>query len=333
MSCTRKPELKDKIDIPPTKVRKLDEIDGGSEGVCDESISFGDFKLSRVINENSQRKSVCVEGTFAGKEGIAVVLLEKRPFNEQSINGILSSHSSLKQEFINDVYASYTCLPSVQFNGIKTTIIHPATEKHIKKYERQVLHIVEETPSYYQEITLPHIKSDQFGIQWVFNILDHKSETDRIVFEDPDPETGFILLPDLKWDTKQIEDLYLVAIVRKSGILSLRDLTSEHLPLLKNIKEKGTNVIKDKYKIPETQLRIYLHYQPSFYHLHVHFTNLQYDAPGIYAEKSHLLGEVVSNIELMSDYYQKATIPFAIKESDSLFQKYEEKNLLKRTAE
>lgn len=75
--------------------------------------------------------------------------------------------------------------------------------------------------------------------QWVTNILEHKSETDRVVFEDPSPEIGFILLPDLKWDGKQIEDLYLVAIVHQRGIRSLRDLNSCHLPLLKNIKGKG----------------------------------------------------------------------------------------------
>lgn len=79
-----------------------------------------------------------------------------------------------------------------------------------------------------------------FLFQWVLNILDHKSESERIVFEDPDPEIGFILLPDLKWNAKQIENLYLIAIVRKIGILSLRDLTDEHLPLLKNIKNNGT---------------------------------------------------------------------------------------------
>lgn len=76
--------------------------------------------------------------------------------------------------------------------------------------------------------------------QWVTNILEHKSETDRVVFEDSSPEIGFILLPDLKWDGKQIEDLYLVAIVHQRGIKSLRDLNTCHLALLKNIKGKGT---------------------------------------------------------------------------------------------
>ena len=73
----------------------------------------------------------------------------------------------------------------------------------------------------------------------MYNILEKKQEADRIVFEDPDPETGFILLPDMKWDRKAVTELYLVGIVHKSGIRSIRDLTVEHLPLLKNILNKG----------------------------------------------------------------------------------------------
>lgn len=73
----------------------------------------------------------------------------------------------------------------------------------------------------------------------MYNILEKKQEADRIVFEDADPKTGFILLPDMKWDRKAATELYLVAIVHKHGIKSLRDLTAAHLPLLKNILDKG----------------------------------------------------------------------------------------------
>lgn len=77
-------------------------------------------------------------------------------------------------------------------------------------------------------------------LQWVYNILEKKTESERIVFEDPDPDTGFILLPDMKWDAKLTQDLYLICIVHRHGIKSLRDLNASHLPLLKNILEKGS---------------------------------------------------------------------------------------------
>jgi m7GpppX diphosphatase len=74
----------------------------------------------------------------------------------------------------------------------------------------------------------------------VYNILEHKKEADRIVYEDLDPDCGFILLPDLKWDCRSTSNLYLTGIVCKRDIKSIRDLTSEHLPLLKNIFDKGS---------------------------------------------------------------------------------------------
>ncbi|XP_015517190.1 m7GpppX diphosphatase [Neodiprion pinetum] len=287
------------------------------------------FQLKRVLNNNAQKKLLCVEGTFADHDGAAIVLLEKKAFVEEKLDEHLFNESSkLSKEFENDVYGNYNCFPSIEHNSIKTTIIHPAMEKHIAKFENQPIHIVEETPKLYEEITLPHLKKEQFSLQWVYNILEHKAEKERIVFEDPDPKTGFVLIPDLKWDGS-LETLYLLAIPMLKGIKSIRDLDQSHLPLLKNIRDAGTKAISKKYSgLPASQLRIYFHYQPSFYHLHIHFTYLKYDAPGIFTEKAHLLSTVINNIELMGEYYSKATLSFVVKESETLFSKYQAHGVL-----
>lgn len=73
----------------------------------------------------------------------------------------------------------------------------------------------------------------------MYNILEKNAEVERVVFEDSDPVKGFVLLPDLKWNQKQMENMYLVAICHARGIKSLRDLNQSHLPLLKNILIKG----------------------------------------------------------------------------------------------
>ena len=44
------------------------------------------------------------------------------------------------------------------------------------------------------------------SFQWVYNILDKKAEADRIVFENPDPSDGFVLIHDLKWNQQQVTD-------------------------------------------------------------------------------------------------------------------------------
>lgn len=209
-------------------------------------------------------------------------------------------------------------------------MVYPATEKHIEKYSICQKYVIRETPELYKHITLPYLESSQFSLEWVYNILEHKQETERIVFEDDNPETGFILLPDLKWDGRSIETLYLLAITHARDIKSLRDLKAQHLPLLRNIREKTAEAIEQRYGLAASQLRMYFHYQPSFYHLHIHINPIRNDAPGIWCEKSHMLDTVINNLELMSDYYEKATLPFVLYEGNKLLNLYEEKVVVRK---
>ena len=80
-------------------------------------------------------------------------------------------------------------------------------------------------------------------------------------------------------------------------------------------------MIRDKYNgLPAEELHCYLHYQPSYYHLHMHFSHLKYNAPRIFIGQSHLLDEVIDNIQLDSQYYAKRTISFIVKRDRPLFQ-------------
>jgi m7GpppX diphosphatase len=152
----------------------------------------------------------------------------------------------------------------------------------------------------------------------VYNILEHKKEQDRIIVEDLDEKDGFIFLPDLKWDGCTKETLYCTAICMNRDIKSIRDLNETHIPMLTNIRDKCLKAIKEKYDVDSNQIRAYFHYQPSYYHLHVHFNYLKFDAPGIFCDRAHLLDCVISNIKMMPDFYQKATLKFTLRETDSL---------------
>ena len=140
-------------------------------------------------------------------------------------------------------------------------VIYPATAKHVAKYESQPMHIIHETPALFRTVTEPFLQRERFDIEWVYNILAHKKEAESIVFENSDPEEGFIMVPDFKWDGRQVEDLYLVAIVHTRSIRSIRDLRAQHLPLLRNLWHQGCAAIKDKYGLPASQIRAYFHYQ------------------------------------------------------------------------
>jgi m7GpppX diphosphatase len=131
-----------------------------------------------------------------------------------------------------------------------------------------------------------------------------------------------MLLPDLKWDGVTAETMYVTAIVMNRRIKSIRDLRQSHLPLLENIKIQCLAAIKEKYGVNSNEVRAYFHYQPSYYHLHVHFNYLKYDAPGIFCDKAHLLDTVINNIKMVPNYYEKATLSFTVRENDKLYNAY-----------
>ncbi|KAK2099736.1 hypothetical protein P7K49_021084 [Saguinus oedipus] len=161
--------------------------------------------------------------------------------------------------------------------------------------------------------------------------------------------------------TALLDDLYLIAICHRRGIRSLRDLTPEHLPLLRNILHQGQKteggeadsrqsclegfyelsqaslgfiweegldgdmeVILQRYQMTGDRLRVYLHYLPSYYHLHVHFTALGFEAPGSGVERAHLLAEVIENLECDPKHYQQRTLTFALRADDPLLKLLQE---------
>ncbi|KAK6173523.1 hypothetical protein SNE40_016956 [Patella caerulea] len=283
-----------------------------------------DFSVTKILKEDSKVKLMAIHGKFEGANDDAVLLLEKLPFASKTVNAMLTG-SNLHETLKNDIYSTYEAVSPPSFPGYKTTMIYPATEKHIAKYSEQDVFVVHETKELYSMVTKPSLEQSSFSLQWVYNILEKKTESERIIHEDVDPETGFILLPDMKWDRKDVNSLYLVAIVNKHGVKSLRDLNKQCLPLLKNILNTGTKVIKEKFNIPDSKLRIYIHYQPSYYHLHVHFTHVKFDAPGSDVFRAHLLSSVIENIENNGDFYENKTLSFTLRENDNLFKKYNER--------
>nr|CAB3236404.1 m7GpppX diphosphatase-like [Phallusia mammillata] len=178
-------------------------------------------------------------------------------------------------------------------------------------------------------ITKPYVEQQFedkiFNIQWVYNILDHKAETERIIFEDQDQEIGFVLLPDMKWDTKDVDSFYAIALPRKRGLKSIRDLDESHVEMLKNMRSKSLAVIADNFGIKPDRLRMYFHYQPSFYHLHVHINHIELDLPGTGALRAHLLDDVIENLLMQGDYYQRKTVSMTHQVRDKLLAAFRSK--------
>ena len=103
----------------------------------------------------------------------------------------------------------------------------------------------------------------------VYNILSGVSEAEKILFRDDDPTYGFVILPDMKWDLTTVSSLYLVALAISRDIHTLRDLTKDHLPMLRKIQNEARKVVAEKWGLDPYALRFYVHYQPSYCELSI----------------------------------------------------------------
>ena len=202
------------------------DVKNGTAHTLRDLENFGKFHLVRVLQEKADAKAIFLEGRFPSidPDKVAIVILNKTPFNAEKMDQVLTSDVKLQFVNENDVYSNFNSLLNPGQNLVKTTIIYPANQRHIQKYLGSKQHIIEETPQIYRVVTKPFLAKERFSTGWVDNILDHKSESEKIIFEDKDPTNGFILLPDLKWNGKQLEDLYLICITHDKNLKSIRDL-------------------------------------------------------------------------------------------------------------
>eukprot|EP01135_Chromosphaera_perkinsii_P003312 Nk52_evm12s240 gene=Nk52_evmTU12s240 len=285
------------------------------------------YCLERVLKDDMRGKVIYLLGSFKGKEGQAILTLERQHFSEKLLSSILSKSTCLENVFENDIYSKYTAGIAKEAAEININCVYPCTEKHIKKYETQDFVMFHETAEIYNSCVEPYINSiPTERINWVYNILSKKAEAERMIYENTNPETGFVLHPDLKWDEQQITNLYCLAIVHRRDIKSLRDLRQSHLSLLKTLRSEGSDAIQKKYGVGEGSLRIFVHYHPSYYHFHVHYVHVGHsEPPGAVVGKAVLLDDIINNIELFSsDYYARMTLSYHVGKETPLYQQLSE---------
>lgn len=218
--------------------------------------------------------------------------------------------------------------------SFRVELISPASEKQLQRaMPTPALVLVEETPQLYQQVVAPYIQSvvESGSLRWVENIVTGKKETERLLLD----AEGYVLNVDTKWKThpdamsvpkelwktsmnkQALEDLYCLAIVKDSGIATIRNLREAHLPMLRDIQTRCPQVLEEVYGVPKNQLRIFLHYQPQFYHLHFHFTRLE-NGIGCEVERGHLLADVIQNLEMDGEYYLRRTITYKLRTNEAL---------------
>lgn len=216
-------------------------------------------------------------------------------------------------------------------------LISPASKQQIERsLPAPTLSLIEETPLIYEKVVEPFIQKivDSGSLSWIGHIIQGKKEQERLLYNDD----NYIINIDTKWRTHpdankvpkeewyqhpSIDDLYCLGITKDSSIRSLRDLRAEHIPMLQSMMTNGIQVIERIYGVPKDQIRIFIHYQPQFYHFHIHYTRIHNEI-GCQVERGHLVLDVIQNLTLDSEYYKKRTITHKISTSSEIYFKLQQ---------
>lgn len=140
---------------------------------------------------------------------------------------------------------------------------------------------------------------------------------------------------DWQYNEGDIETLYLLALPRQLDppLYTIRELNQSHLPLLYSIRDNSYATIEKLFGVPRSEIRAFFHYHPTYYHLHVHFIHVKMTSKSIQVGRAVFLNDVIQNIELAGDYYQKARMLTEIKENTKLFDLFVKNDMLKVRAE
>jgi diadenosine tetraphosphate (Ap4A) HIT family hydrolase len=211
------------------------------------------------------------------------------PSKLTDIPSIIKNKLTLK----NDIYEKYEA--TAQVDG---ELIVCNDANLLRKVDKIIIR--ESYQDYMKYISKRDPKKDQ----WIYNIIEGKSEQEKILFKDE----LCIIIPTYIWDCKNIDKLHILCMPLDTNLRSIRSLNSSHIPLLEHMKMKSIEVIKFKYGLDENNLKIFFHYEPSTYHLHIHFVNVSYHECRSSVEYSHELNNVIFNLSICDDYYQRAIL-------------------------
>lgn len=287
------------------------------------------FKFEKLLNQDQAGRRATLLGTIDSKP--ALLILERAPF--PSSNDYLASVPctlrTLKNLGANDIYHWYlgssgdhkatqnedgittakeNSPTDDAFADLKINLIYPCTEQHIKKYSKQGVRHVIETAELYRDKIRPYVqaKRDEGRLNWVFNIIEGRTEVEDVIYRTElgksANDEGFLLLPDLNWDRKTVEALHLLGLVERRDIWSLRDLRKRHVPWLRHMRDKFVEATCKVYPgIEADQLKLYVHYQPTYYHFHIHIVHVQLEAGATQAVgKAIGLDSIIDQLEHMA---------------------------------
>src|ERR1700761_9177500 len=112
-------------------------------------------------------------------------------------------------------------------------------------------------------------------------------------------------------DRSTTTSLRLLALVQRRDIWSLRDLKKKHVPWLRKMRSMILDSVVSVYGpqtlkggaegVEQDELKLYVHYQPTYFHLHVHVFHAMCEAGNTQSVgKAVGLDAIISQLETMA---------------------------------
>ncbi|KAF2855674.1 scavenger mRNA decapping enzyme [Plenodomus tracheiphilus IPT5] len=305
------------------------------------------FTLTRLLTSDQAGRRISLLGTIDSKP--ALLIAERAAFSTSPtiLSHFSTSLRNIKNLGANDIYAWFLAnsnpdatLPDASPTqppppppDYKINLIYPCTEKHVKKYSPQRLRLVTETPEIYNTYIRPYMLAQRSKgtLTWIYNILDGLTEQEDVIYRSP-PEAsargeGFLLLPDLNWDRKTVGSLHLLGLVERRDLWSVRDLQKGMVGWVGEMRERMVQACVGLFpEVEADEVKCYVHYQPTYYHFHIHIVHVSLEAGGTQATGKALgLENIISQLETMGGDetagMQNATLTYHLGERSELWEK------------
>lgn len=254
------------IALKPSFLLRADRDSTPSNAVC-------------ALSKDQSARRISLLGVIDSQQALLVVERAALPSKPNIVSQFLEHIYSITNLGANDIYHWYmanhqtqsTMLSPNSPSDLKLNLIYPCTEKHIRKYSAQRIHMVHETSQIYAKYVRPFIDRERSSgrLNWMYNIIEGRSEQEDVILRSHEAsraKEGFLLLPDLNWDRETMDALHLLAIVERRDIASLRDLQKQHVDWLRTMQKKVLQATVSLYGdrgIEEDGLKLYVHCKSS----------------------------------------------------------------------
>ena len=196
-------------------------------------------------------------------------------------------------------------------------IIQNASQKEIEKATITNMLEFNETREIYDKVTMEVREKSQKREAWIDEIIRGEKEQEKVIYKNND----LVVVKDSKWRTYDDDkEMHYLMLFADENLTCIRDLKGQHIGMLQHGMDEALQKIEEKHGMTRERLRIYFHYHPNYYRLHVHI--VAHSSSSLVMNNSIGFEQVVQNLAIDPAWYQTYSILVKVSEHSAWHKKY-----------